>query len=167
MIYNVPVFTGVSVEAPLVAKLARHPNIIGLKESSGVVQRVEEIIAAVPESFQVLVGSGTTFFAALSMGAQGGILAIANVFPAVCVELYKAAQRGDMAKARELQYRLLEPTRVLNSRLGIPALKYGMDLQGFYGGAARAPFLPLTDAQKKEVEHIVNVANGATVSVSA
>lgn len=155
LIYNVPPFTGVSVEAPLVARLAQHENIAGIKESSGVVQRVEEIIAAVPHGFQTLVGSGTTFAAAMSMGAVGGILAIADVFPALCVELYEAARAGDAPRARALQYRLLEPTRTLVSRLGIPALKYAMECVGFYGGPARAPFLPLTEAQKREVDALV------------
>jgi 4-hydroxy-2-oxoglutarate aldolase len=166
LIYNVPQFTGVSVEAPLVARLAKHPNIMGIKESSGVVQRVGEIIVATPPQFQTLVGSATTFLASLVMGAVGGILAVADIFPAMCVELFEAARSSDMTRARELQYRLLEPTRTIVARLGIPAIKHAMDQQGFYGGPARAPFLPLTDAQKKEVETIL-AASARQVSVSA
>jgi dihydrodipicolinate synthase/N-acetylneuraminate lyase len=92
------------------------------------------------------------------MGAVGGILAVSDIFPAMCVELFQAAQSGDMMRARDLQYRLLEPTRTIVARLGIPAIKYAMDKQGFYGGPARAPFLPLTDSQKKEVEMVIAAA---------
>jgi len=155
LLYSVPQFTGVAVEAKLVARLAEHPNIIGIKESSGNVQRVSEIIHGAPAEFQTLVGSATTLYPSLAMGAVGGILALACALPELCVELYDAAVSGDAARARTLQQRALRPTLKFVAELGIPGLKYAMDRVGYYGGSARMPFLPLTDAQKREVDEVL------------
>jgi 4-hydroxy-2-oxoglutarate aldolase len=152
LIYSVPQFTGLAVEASLVARLAEHPNIIGIKESSGNVQRVAEIIHAAPPTFQTLVGSATTLYPSLVIGAVGGILAVACALPELCVALYEASRTGDAERARTLQHRLLLPTIKFVAEFGISGLKYAMDRVGYYGGAARRPLLPLTDAQKREVE---------------
>jgi 4-hydroxy-2-oxoglutarate aldolase len=161
LIYSVPQFTGVAVEAPLVAQLAQHPNIIGIKESSGVMQRVGEIILRAPAGFQTLVGSATTFFPSMALGAVGGILAVADILPELCVELYDACLAGDHARARKLQERLVDPTLTLVAKLGIPGVKYAMDRAGYYGGPARRPLLPLNEAQKKEAERVLEAAIGA------
>ncbi|MCL5287840.1 MAG: dihydrodipicolinate synthase family protein [Acidobacteria bacterium] len=161
LIYSVPQFTGVAVEAPTVAQLAEHPNIIGIKESSGVMQRVGEIIHRAPSSFLTLVGSATTFYPSMALGAVGGILAVADFLPELCVELYEACAKGDFDEARKLQARLIDPTITVVAKLGIPAIKFAMERVGYYGGPARRPFLPLNDAQKKEVERILEAVIGA------
>src|SRR5713101_4230266 len=89
LLYSVPQFTGVSLEAPEVAVLAEHPNIIGIKESSGHVQRVGEMVAAVPASFQVLTGGAGVLLPSLTVGAKGAILALASALPEKCAELYE------------------------------------------------------------------------------
>ncbi|MBI3668238.1 MAG: dihydrodipicolinate synthase family protein [Acidobacteria bacterium] len=155
LIYSVPQFTGLAVEADTVARLAEHPNIIGIKESSGNVQRVAEIIHATPRSFQTLVGSASTLYPSLALGAVGAILAVACVLPELCVELYEASRAGDTERASTLQDRLLAPTLKLVAELGIPGIKYAMDWLSYYGGPARRPLLPLTDAQKREVETVL------------
>ena len=152
LIYSVPQFTGVAVEANLVARLAEHPNIVGIKESSGNVQRVTEIIHATPPSFQTLVGSATTLYASLAVGAVGGILAVACALPELCVEFYEAFRAGDHERARASQHRLLTPTIRCVAELGVSGVKYAMDCLGYYGGPVRGPLLPLSDAQKREVE---------------
>jgi 4-hydroxy-2-oxoglutarate aldolase len=152
LIYSVPQFTGVNVEAPLVARLAQHPNIVGIKESSGDVRRAAEIVDAVPPNFQTLVGSAPTFYPSLATGAVGGILALACVYPELCVELYQVAVDRDAGKAQALQQLLHGPSLTIVGKLGVPGVKHAMDLLGYYGGPARRPLLPLTDAQKKEVE---------------
>ena len=156
LIYSVPQFTGVAVEAPVVARLAQHGNIIGIKESSGVIQRVGEIIHQAPEGFQTLVGGTSTFFPALAMGAIGGILAVACFAPEWCVELYAAAQAGDMPRARALQQRLLQPSATVVARFGVPGVKFAMEQMGYYGGPPRRPFLPLSDESKREVEKVLS-----------
>ncbi len=155
LIYSVPQFTGVEVEASLVARLAEHPNILGIKESSGNVQRVTQIIATTPSRFQTLVGSATTLYPSVVVGAVGAILALACALPELCVELFEASRAGNAERACTLQRQLLGPSITLVSQFGIPGLKYALDRLGYYGGPARRPFLPLDDAAKREVEFVL------------
>lgn len=154
LLYSVPQFTGVALEAPLVARLAEHPNIAGIKESSGNVQRVAQILRLVPPTFQVLVGSATTLYPSLCLGVQGAILAVACALPELCVELYQAFCGGDHARARALQRNLHEPTVAVTSRYGVPGLKFAMELRGYVGGPARAPLLPLDHEARAELRRI-------------
>ncbi len=154
LIYSVPQFTGLKVEAPLVARLAEHANIAGIKESSGDVKLVGDMIALVPPEFQVLVGSASTLYPSMLLGARGAILAVACALPELCVELYKAACAGDHARARTLQQKLLEPTAAVTSRFGIAGLKFAMELRGYVGGPPRAPLLPLDDGARAEIKRI-------------
>lgn len=158
ILYSVPQFTGIAIEAPLVAILSKHPNIIGIKESSGDVRRATDIIAAAHGNFQTMVGSAGTLYASLQAGAVGAVLALACAFPEKCVELSELARRSESQRALAVQKQLLDSATVLVTRLGIPGLKFGMDEVGLYGGLARQPFLPLTDAQKAEVRDAVRVA---------
>ena len=156
LIYSVPQFTGLKVEAPLVARLTEHPNIAGLKESSGDVQLIAEIRRTTPADFQVLVGSASVLYPALCIGAQGAVLAVACALPELCVELYRTACAGDHARARVLQQKLLEPTAAVTSRFGIAGLKFAMELRGYVGGAPRPPLLPLDDAARAEIKRILS-----------
>jgi len=151
LLYSVPQFTGISLEAPEVAVLAEHPNIIGIKESSGHVQRVGEMVAAVPASFQVLTGGAGVLLPSLTVGAKGAILALASALPEKCAELYEVTRRGQMEAARELQKTLLRASKLIVSELGIPGVKFVMDQRGYRGGAPRLPLLPLSDAAKRRV----------------
>ena len=154
VVYAVPQFTGLAVEAPLVARLAAHPNIIGIKESSGDVKRLGEILQAAPTDFAVLAGSATALYASLALGARGGILAAACVLPELCVALYEAFVNGDDQRARALQERLDEPALAVTSRFGVAGLKFAMQLRGYAGGPARAPLLPLEVEARVELQRI-------------
>jgi 4-hydroxy-2-oxoglutarate aldolase len=151
MLYSVPQFTGISLEAPEVAVLAEHPNIIGIKESSGHVQRVAEMIAATPASFQVLTGGAAVLLPSLTVGAKGAILALASALPEKCAELYELTRRGQMETARELQKNLLRASKGIVSEFGIPGVKFVMDQRGYRGGLPRLPLQPLSDAAKRRV----------------
>ena len=151
LLYSVPQFTGISLEAPEVAVLAEHPNIVGIKESSGHVQRVGEMVAGVPASFQVLTGGAGVLLPSLAVGAKGAILALASALPEKCVELYEVTRRGQTEAARELQKNLLRASKLIVSELGIPGVKFVMDQRGYHGGAPRLPLLPLSEAAKKRV----------------
>jgi 4-hydroxy-2-oxoglutarate aldolase len=151
MLYSVPQFTGISLEAPEVAVLAEHPNIIGIKESSGHVQRVAEMVAATPASFQVLTGGASVLLPSLTVGAKGAILALASALPEKCAELYEVTRRGQIETARELQKNLLRASKLIVSELGIPGVKFVMDQRGYRGGLPRLPLLPLPDAAKRRV----------------
>ena len=155
MLYSVPQFTGISLEAPEVAVLAEHPNIIGIKESSGHVQRVGEMVAAVPASFQILTGGAGVLLPSLAVGAKGAILALASALPEKCVELYELTRRGQVETARELQKNLLRASKLIVSEMGIPGVKFVMDQRGYHGGAPRLPLLPIADAAKRRVADLL------------
>jgi 4-hydroxy-2-oxoglutarate aldolase len=152
MVYSVPVFTHVTVGASLIERVGKHPNIVGMKDSSGDVAGVAAIIAAAPKEFQTLTGSASTLYEALQAGAVGAILGLADAFPDLCAEIYAAAGAGDRAKAQTLAQKLLVPSKMLLMDYGIAGLKYAMERLGFYGGLPRLPLLAVSDAGKVEIE---------------
>jgi 4-hydroxy-2-oxoglutarate aldolase len=155
ILYSVPQFTGIALEAPEVGVLAQHPNIVGIKESSGNVQRAAEMFAAVPPSFQVLVGSASMMFPSMVLGAVGAILALASPLPELCVALFNAVRTGDLEKARALQSTILPASKVIVSQRGIPGVKYAMDQAGYRGGLPRLPLLPLPEEQRKAIKDLM------------
>ena len=151
LLYSVPQFTGITMEAPEVAVLAQHPNIIGIKESSGHVQRIGEMVAAVPASFQVLTGGGGVVLPSMVVGAKGGILAAASALPDQYAELYELTRGGQLEKARELQLALLKVSKIFASEAGIAGIKLVMDQRGYRGGIPRLPLLPVSEALKQRL----------------
>jgi 4-hydroxy-2-oxoglutarate aldolase len=151
LLYSVPLFTGVTLEAPEVGALAEHPNIIGIKESSGHVMRVAEIVGACPPDFQVLTGSAGTMLAGLTVGAKGAILALGSALPEMCVTLYDLYRSGEIDKARALQNILLKASKTIQSEHAIAGIKFAMDQRGYHGGIPRQPLVPLPDAHKQRV----------------
>lgn len=215
IIYNFPQATGYDIPAEVVIELAEHPNLIGIKESSGDVEKVRKMVegtrhvkrtATVTETFdavtprmiaaanheggelvpvgalsgaleskpsssavalvgklktrqkevgfQVLVGAAHKLHASLDAGAVGAILAFACPAPTACYEIYAAWKEGDAELARIKQERISKAAQRVGD-LGVPGFKYGMDLNGYYGGPARLPFLPLTAVVKSEIEQLL------------
>jgi 4-hydroxy-2-oxoglutarate aldolase len=155
LLYSVPQFTGVALEAPEVGVLAQHPNIIGLKESSGNVQRAAEMLAAVPPSFQILVGSASMMFPSMVLGARGAILALASALPGLCVALFNAVSTGDLETARAIQSTILPASKMIVSQCGIPGVKYAMDQAGYRGGLPRLPLMPLQEGERKPIRELM------------
>ena len=219
IIYNFPQATGYDIPAEVVTELAGHPNLIGIKESSGDVEKVRRMVegtrhirrtATVTETFdavtprmlaaaaasaseggelvpvgvlsgaaeakpsssavtvmgkmktrekeigfQVLVGAAHKLQASLDAGSVGAILAFGCLAPTACYEIYAAWKEGDAELARLKQERIRKATQRVVSELGVPGVKYGMDFNGYYGGPARLPFLPLTADLKAEVEQLL------------
>jgi 4-hydroxy-2-oxoglutarate aldolase len=149
LLYSVPIFTGVTLEAPEVGTLAEHPNIVGIKESSGHVMRVAEIVGACPPDFQVLTGSAGTMLAGMTVGAKGAILALGSALPEMCVTLYDLYRSGETDKARALQNVLLKASKVIQSEHAIAGIKFVMDQRGYHGGIPRLPLVPLSDVHKQ------------------
>jgi 4-hydroxy-2-oxoglutarate aldolase len=139
LIYNVPQFTGINMEPELVAKLSEHPNIIGIKDSSGSIGQLSEIVHLSRKGFAVFVGSAPVFFPALCVGAVGGILAVAQVVPQECVQIQDLFTKGKMDEARALQSRLTPLAKAVTTRYGIGGLKMALDLTGYFGGHPRPP----------------------------
>jgi 4-hydroxy-2-oxoglutarate aldolase len=215
LLYTVPPFTAYDLPLEVITALAEHPNVIGIKESSGNVEKVAAMVqatrhikrtatvtevqqavtarmlAAPPAAdengsqmvsvgqlnggsevavavrpkiktrskevgFQVLVGAAHTLLDSLLAGASGGVLGFAAPAPTICFEIHAAFKDNDIELARSKQVALAPATRRVVSELGIPAIKYAMDLNGYYGGLPRLPLLPPTQAQKAEVEAMMN-----------
>jgi 4-hydroxy-2-oxoglutarate aldolase len=139
LLYNVTMFTGVNLPVDAVAALAAHRNIVGMKESGSDLAQIADYVARTPDDFTVLAGSATTYFHALCAGCDGGILALASLFPDDCVRLLTLVQANQIDEARALQRRLTPIARTIGTAHGVPALKAALDLLGYTGGAPRPP----------------------------
>ena len=155
LLYNFAAVTGVSVPVETVARLATHPNIIGMKESGGDVQRIADLIAATPDDFALLAGSPSTFYAALCLGAVGGILALGAVAPDACRRLFDLAKAGRHDEARALQQNLT-PLAKLLSTTAVPGLKAALALIGCEVGVPRPPLVPLDRATVTEMADLLS-----------
>ena len=215
ILYSIPKFTQAEIPLEVVAELAEHANIIGLKESSGIVERVRDVVqatrlsprrtvtvtpifeavtgrmmAAKPAAagnfisaeglaggagvalavappaparktrtrevgFQVLTGSAGSLKESLDAGASGAILAFATCAPQACQEIYTAWKEHDDRLAIDKQRKIAEASSFVASKLGIPGIKYACDFNGYFGGKARAPLLPLTADERAEVERLL------------
>ncbi|HEV7673669.1 MAG TPA: dihydrodipicolinate synthase family protein [Candidatus Angelobacter sp.] len=214
LLYTVPPFTAYDLPLEVITELAEHPNVIGIKESSGNVEKVAAMVKATRQinrtatvteiqqavtarmlaapakdehggqlvsvnqlnggsdvavavrpkfktrtkevGFQVLVGAAHTLLNSLLAGASGGVLGFAAPAPTICFEIHAAFKDNDLDLARSKQLGLAPATKRVVSELGIPAIKYAMDLNGYYGGLPRLPLLPPTAAQKAEIEALMN-----------
>lgn len=139
LIYNFPINTGINLEPDTVARIAQHPNVVGIKDSSGNIPQCAQILDQTPKTFHVLVGSAAALLPALAIGAAGGILALGNISPREWCEVYALARAGRWEEARQVAARLMPADRGIAGRYGIGGLKAALDLQGFYGGPCRPP----------------------------
>lgn len=214
LLYNVPFFTAYDMPIELIAELAHHPNIIGIKESSGNVENIAAIVestqfvkrtvtvtptfaavtarmlAAQPSAFAarlvtadalqqgssavavtaapatmktrqkevgftVLTGGASTMHDAFRVGASGAIVAFGTCAPQCCCEIFMAWKEGDDGLAAEKQERIRVSSGIVGGQLGVPGLKFACDLNGYYGGRARLPLLPLTADQQQEVTRLM------------
>lgn len=152
VVYHIPACTGLALEPSTVAKIAEHPNVAGIKDSSGDVLALQEIKRVCPEEFAVLTGSASILLAAFTVGAQGAILADACAAWDEPAELLEALAAGEIERARGIQMRLAHFSRDVVVRYGIPGMKSLLDRMGFYGGPPRLPLLPLDSDAADDVE---------------
>jgi len=167
LLYNYAAFTGVNLAPDTIARLAAHPNVAGLKETSTDGAQFADLSAAVPSRFTVMAGSAPGVYAALCAGAQGAILAVACVTPELCLELFEHARQGRFAQALECQQRLTPLARAVTTGFGIAGLKAAMDLCGLTGGEPRPPLAPLAREGVEKIRSLldatrVNSANAAS-----
>lgn len=155
IVYNMPACTGIDMDAETIAAIAEHPNVIGLKESGGDVVKLGVLHNNLGDSFQILAGSASFLLPALSMGAVGGVLALANIAPARCLAIRDFALAGDWYKAREIQVRLIEANTAVTRHWGVAGLKAAMDLLGLDGGSVRAPLLNLGEPEIERLKSIL------------
>lgn len=158
ILYNIPKYTHVSMEAGLVQELARHENVAGIKDSSADLKRLAEFTEVCSGECAVFVGSGTLLFAALEMGAAGGILGVGLIATGECARILQLHAADRKAEAGRLQEHIAPLHREIVARLGVPGVKAALDLLGYAGGAPRPPLRPLRD---REREHIASLLDEA------
>jgi dihydrodipicolinate synthase/N-acetylneuraminate lyase len=151
LIYSIPQFTGINIEVKTIALLSRHGNIAGIKESSGKIDFVLDILSQVDPKFRLFVGSALILCEALAAGAAGTILGPLNYAPNIYLDIYESWRRGEREGAQKLQQRFIPLVQEVNIRCGIPGIKYAADLCGYKGGWPRSPLLPLMTADQRKV----------------
>ena len=149
LLYNFTALTGVNLLPAAVTRLAEHPNIVGMKESGGDVAQIAELVNGTPKEFGVLAGTTATFYAALCVGATGGILALACAVPEACMRLFVATRDGHHDEARALQRQLAPLAKLLGPAYGVPGLKAALNVLGYDVGVPRPPLSPLPEAAVK------------------
>ena len=158
LLYNFTAVTGVDLARDAIVRLAVHPNIAGMKESNADIAKIGEIVGDVPPGFKVLAGSSSTFYAALTVGAAGGILALACVLPDACVRLFHLARLGPAEEARALQRQVVPLARLLGPVYGVAGLKAALKLVGLDVGDPRPPLgrlsLPGIEAIRAELARV-------------
>ncbi len=152
LIYNFPQATVLDISPEAVIQLSEHPNILGIKESNGSMEKVMRLVAECQPGFQVLVGSAPTLYPSLLMGASGAILAFANAAPYAAITIWEAFRTREHEAAAEWQRRITSAARLVTSVHGIPGLKYAMDLNGYYGGLPRLPLVAPSPQAKSDIE---------------
>src|SRR5262249_46377815 len=152
MIYNWPQTTGVDISPEAVVCLSEHPNIIAIKESSGNLEKVMQMIRTVKPGFQVLVGSAPTLAPSLAVGAVGAVLAFANAAPYACIAIWEAHRTREQEAAADWQRLIARAAQLVTTKYGVPGLKHAMDLQGYYGGPPRLPLTTISPEAKREIE---------------
>jgi 4-hydroxy-2-oxoglutarate aldolase len=158
IMYTVPKFTGLDLPLQTVLALADHPNVAGLKDSSGNLSFVSEVLKACPSTFSLLQGHGSLLLPALMLGAKGGVLALSNMAPAETVEIFKLVQAGKYEEARSIQMRVLTVNQRIVGGYGIPGIKCAMDLLGYAGGPPCPPLQPVTQDVRESIKKLLTEA---------
>jgi 4-hydroxy-2-oxoglutarate aldolase len=158
LLYNIPVYAHLVLSPELVARMAEHPNVAGMKDSAGDLPVLARYLEARSPEFRVLTGHAGTFAAALDAGADGGILAASLFAPAAALALYGAQRAGDRGAADRAQAVLAPLARDVVAALGPPGLKCAMELVGLDGGAPRPPLLACDGAERARVAELLAAA---------
>ena len=154
ILYNVPKFTGYNLDPSVVIRLVNeYDQIIAINDSAGSIAQIIRLVDAVGKTISVLAGAGDLIFPTLTMGGKGGVLAIANVAPQVCVELYKTFKKNALQTARQLQIQVSRLNSVLVGKYNqASCLKEGLNQLGLRGGYPRGPLLLPSENIKKEIQ---------------
>ena len=158
ILYSMPTLTGIRIEPETAARLSEHGNILGIKDSSADLDGLRETIKLVGKDFAVLTGNGTVLSQALSAGACGGILAVGCVAPDICLEIFRAVMVGENERASTLQAKLTPLAQAVTARFGIGGLKAALEMNGYVGGAVRAPLAQPSDEARNEIRQLISDA---------
>lgn len=156
LIYNVTKFTHINISPRAVEVLAKHPNIIGMKDSSGSIPQLMQYKAVVDAAeFNLLVGTASAWYPALDLGIEAAIMALANSCPTECVEIQSLYDQGKRQEAKALYERMFPLNHAVTATYGVAGLKYVCDELGYKGGFVRRPLLDLKEENKKNLQSIL------------
>lgn len=160
LIYNVTKFTHINVSPKVVSVLSKHPNIIGMKDSSGSIPQLVDFKRVIDKNeFNLMVGTASAWYPALTLGIEASIMALANSCPGECIQVQEEFEKGNMDAAREIYERVFPVNSAVTGAFGIAGLKYACDLLGFEGGAVRKPLLQLKEDDKVKLKEILKNAD--------
>jgi 4-hydroxy-2-oxoglutarate aldolase len=162
LLYSMPPLTGIKIEPETVARLSKHSNIIGVKDSSNDIDGFSKTVSLTGSDFAVLTGNGTVLLDALRVGATGAILAVGCVAAEVCVEIFRAFNSGEDEQATLLQSKLTPLATAVTTRFGIGGLKAALDLAGYHGGDVRAPLQPADENARSEIAALLKTQKSQT-----
>lgn len=155
MIYNVPKYTQVNLSNKVIATLSQHPNIIGMKDSSGNIAQLVEFQRVADPSFQILVGTAGVWYPALVLGVQAGIMALANCAPEVLVHIQELTASNEMKEAERLYRNWVPVNQAVTGTYGVSGLKYACNLRGYQAGTVRSPLQELGEPARKAIEEML------------
>lgn len=156
ILYNVPGRTGVNMTAETVARLAEVKNIVGVKEASGNLAQVCDILRTTPKKFCVLCGDDGLFFPMLALGAKGVISVASNVAPRAMADLYDAFALGELSRAREIHYRLWPLFHVLFVETNPIPAKTALAMMKMVREEFRLPLCPMSDGNRKKLANVLS-----------
>ena len=166
ILYSVQGRTGVNIEPATVVRLSEIDNIVGIKEASGNITQIAEIIHRVPEKFTVLSGDDAMTLPVISLGGRGVISVVSNQIPGAMTELTRHANQGDFAAARRLQRQWLSLMQINFVEANPIPVKWGMHVMGLLESAYRLPMVEPTAASKKKIEEVL-VSSGLLATAGA
>ena len=155
LLYNVPKYTNINVSNRVIEVLSRHPNIIGMKDSSGNIAQLVEFQRVADPRFQILTGTAGVWYPALMLGVQAGIMALANCAPAELVEVQSLFESGHPAEAEALYRKWVPVNHAVTATYGVAGLKHACTLRGYAAGEVRNPLPPLSDKGKEAIAHLL------------
>jgi len=161
LIYSMPGATGLPIPPAVVHQLTKHPNIRGMKDSSGDIANLQRILAGVPKEFPLAAGSAPILYSALGLGASGGVLAVAGCAPEATVAVYRAFKAGDHERASRLQRALTPLAIAVTATYGVGGLKAAVTLSGRQGGVPRPPLATATEGEVAEIKRLMDASRAA------
>lgn len=160
LIYNVTKFTHLNISPKVVSQLSQHKNIIGMKDSSGDVrQLIEYMNEGLDEDFNLIVGTASAWYPALTIGIEAAVMALANCCPQECIDIQKLYEDNQLEASLSLYKRMYPVNKAITGTFGIPGLKYAASTLGYQGGHTRKPLLGLMDDEIESLEKILKKAN--------
>ena len=155
LIYHVSKFTHISLSVRTVKVLSRHPNIVGMKDSSGDIGQLVRFSQVIPPDFNLMVGTASIWYPALTLGIKAGIMALANVAPGQCIAIQDLYRKGNHEEAARLYVKMFPVNDAVTAMYGVAGLKFAATLLGYQGGAVRSPLLPVDEREQAAIRGIL------------